>query len=1001
MKKWILTLLLAAGAASAQTVPFPPPPPVAGTSSTDGVNFVYLTSTDTTGALSPNPPAVALAGYNSGTGNFYYCSTAFPCLGAGGGGGGGMIYPAAGIAVSNGTAWTTPFVAPATAGATLVSTADTQTLTNKTVDGVSPATMAFMDATSSVQTQLNGKGTGTVNSAAAYSPAYYGAAGTVVSGATAFNGLGYFSTTAAPVAATAANVSALLGYTPGAAVNFAFPGGLLADYTFNETAGTSLVDQSGNGNNGTITNSTGLTRDGIGYTYAGTTPNIDLPTALNATNTYYLAVNLPMAIVGSTASYFSMEILATSSTTGSYLEILGLLPPNTQGSGVSGIDVGGGSGGGTLVQPLDYVAGPHVITLVCPASGVPIVYLDGYAVSNYNVQMSNCNAIATAGHFVFGPSGRSSSYNPQGLEYLGAAFYSGVHTPAQVGQVAAAIINNTARRGFPWYPASYSGATRFLLFGGDSITCGQGLGCGTGVYSTSAYPSLTPAQTTVHTNYTAQNYGVPGAYVQQQVVAAPYTMGPYCNSSYGQSIAFLMEGTNNIAFSSVSAQGVADLNWAWVNKVPPGCRVGILTGILGNSVADATMQAYWQVLRAQRKANRVQVFVDLGSDPHWGQNGAESNTTYYQGDATHPTAVGQAEIAVATGCVIDAADGTSPGAMDPSFITATSGTFTCAQGGENLNAVGGSINYTLHSAEWMTGNLVQYCNVTPSGSNTVTLTAPSDFPFNNVSGSTTISVAAGTCANFAATFNNAPTAPGDFWQVTSSTPVGTGNGIPVLQTSPTLITPNIGVATATSVNKVTITAPSTSTTLTLANGATLATTGAFSLTLNATATTVATVPSGTITLAALSVANAFTNTITSTSTISDSDAVTQAITATAGGITGKALGGNTAVTPVAGAAAGTTPTVGCAASHVCTAVNGTVTLTTGTSPTTGALFTLTSGLVHTNFPDCQASIVLTAAPYTSPTSYLFTYSTSVWTLNVGTALAASTSYTITYSCLGY
>jgi len=53
----------------------------------------------------------------------------------------------------------------------------------------------------------------------------------------------------------------------------------------------------------------------------------------------------------------------------------------------------------------------------------------------------------------------------------------------------------------------------------------------------------------------------------------------------------------------------------------------------------------------------------------------------------------------------------------------------------------------------------------------------------------------------------------------NSTPTGTGN--PVMQTSPTLTTPTIGVATATSVNKVAITAPATSATLTIADGATL------------------------------------------------------------------------------------------------------------------------------------------------------------------------------------
>ncbi len=48
----------------------------------------------------------------------------------------------------------------------------------------------------------------------------------------------------------------------------------------------------------------------------------------------------------------------------------------------------------------------------------------------------------------------------------------------------------------------------------------------------------------------------------------------------------------------------------------------------------------------------------------------------------------------------------------------------------------------------------------------------------------------------------------------------TGSGSLVFATSPTLTTPTLGVATATSINKVTITAPATSATLTIANGKT-------------------------------------------------------------------------------------------------------------------------------------------------------------------------------------
>ena len=72
------------------------------------------------------------------------------------------------------------------------------------------------------------------------------------------------------------------------------------------------------------------------------------------------------------------------------------------------------------------------------------------------------------------------------------------------------------------------------------------------------------------------------------------------------------------------------------------------------------------------------------------------------------------------------------------------------------------------------------------------------------------------------------------------TTTGTGSG--VRATSPTLVTPTIGVATATSVNKVAITAPATSATLTLANGSTLVTSGANSLTLTTTGAPNVTLP---------------------------------------------------------------------------------------------------------------------------------------------------------------
>lgn len=83
----------------------------------------------------------------------------------------------------------------------------------------------------------------------------------------------------------------------------------------------------------------------------------------------------------------------------------------------------------------------------------------------------------------------------------------------------------------------------------------------------------------------------------------------------------------------------------------------------------------------------------------------------------------------------------------------------------------------------------------------------------------------------------------------------TGTGNYVKATSPTLTTPTLGVATATSINKVAITAPASSATLTLADGSSLVTSGANSITLTSSGATNVTLPtSGT--LAATTGANA-------------------------------------------------------------------------------------------------------------------------------------------------
>lgn len=84
----------------------------------------------------------------------------------------------------------------------------------------------------------------------------------------------------------------------------------------------------------------------------------------------------------------------------------------------------------------------------------------------------------------------------------------------------------------------------------------------------------------------------------------------------------------------------------------------------------------------------------------------------------------------------------------------------------------------------------------------------------------------------------------------------TGTGSAVLSNAPTLVTPALGVATATSINNVVITAPATSAILTIADGKTL--TVNHSLTLAGTDSTTMTFPSTNATIARTDAAQTFT-----------------------------------------------------------------------------------------------------------------------------------------------
>ncbi|MDR3740093.1 MAG: hypothetical protein P4L40_13855 [Terracidiphilus sp.] len=120
-------------------------------------------------------------------------------------------------------------------------------------------------------------------------------------------------------------------------------------------------------------------------------------------------------------------------------------------------------------------------------------------------------------------------------------------------------------------------------------------------------------------------------------------------------------------------------------------------------------------------------------------------------------------------------------------------------------------------------------------------------------------------------------------------------------------------------------------------------------------------------------------------------------TTATGFVVGKSYAGSGAMTLASGTAAGTSPTIACAVSHVCDGVSGDVTLTTGTSPTTGTLATLTFPSTHTNYANCIVKVLSSTAQLTTVT---WSETAAAVTLTANSALTASTAYQVRYWCGG-
>jgi hypothetical protein len=111
------------------------------------------------------------------------------------------------------------------------------------------------------------------------------------------------------------------------------------------------------------------------------------------------------------------------------------------------------------------------------------------------------------------------------------------------------------------------------------------------------------------------------------------------------------------------------------------------------------------------------------------------------------------------------------------------------------------------------------------------------------------------------------------------------------------------------------------------------------------------------------------------------------------------LTGASGTTFAVGAAAGTgSPTIAAKTGHVNDTLSGALTVTTGTSPTTGTLFTATFPTAHTNNANCQFQLFLPGTGLINTWEPL--ESATAAGITMDSALTASTAYTVTYRCGG-
>ncbi|MDE3104433.1 MAG: hypothetical protein KGK08_04590 [Acidobacteriota bacterium] len=505
------------------------------------------------------------------------------------------------------------------------------------------------------------------------------------------------------------------------------PTGAMADYNFLQGSGTVLADNSGNGNNGTLSSGTlAPTWTPTGLAFSGL-QSVQLPAALNTAQTFCAAAYIT-PLGNGTVPTNQYPVLVSSSLGGNGVNLMYA----KNGAGylyAFAPDIYAGNQ--HRLQSPNLVSGFHVLCYVLGtgSGNLDHAYVDGNEVS-YTTQSWSYGQ-QSSGYYLLGSSGTGpfTASGFTGTLYRFAAYPTQL-TAAMVAAVSGAMQADVATRGVPTAPVPVTQTVPLLLASGTSITSAAG---------------LTPSQSWVanlslvnQPAYTVVNSGIIGITVDAINGSEANRAGPYCRSTSGPSVYVLLGGDNDFGvYSTATAASVFGSIAGTVQQMKQaGCKVfvGTILSRSGNGATGASFDSFKDALDplilSQAKAVGADGVIDFAANPLLGADGANTNTTYFQSDHTHPTAAGQLLLASAANNALNYAFGYNE--SNPHTVAALPYSMAAGDGSVSLQGLAGSGTLTLPDCTGQSGAVYRVVN--PQSTYTVTV-APlnSGQPINGLS----------------------------------------------------------------------------------------------------------------------------------------------------------------------------------------------------------------------------------------------------------------------------